>query len=92
MLRSKQQALRAIQQAAETARDSVSSVPRVWFTVDTIGEVIEAEIGESSGRPGADSAAVIAALKFRFEPARRGGQKICSSVLLPVAIPATMAS
>jgi len=76
----------AIADAKGQVSPNVDGVARVWFTVDVNGEVIDAQIAQSSGASSADSAAVRAARRFRFFPAERLGEPACSSTALPVAI------
>jgi protein TonB len=58
------------------------SVLRLW--VDTAGRVDSVRLARSSGYPGFDSAALAAAWRLRFEPARRGARPLAVWVLLPV--------
>ena len=55
----------------------------VQITVDTLGRVREARVVRSSGHAVLDSAAVAAARRWRFEPARLKGKPVESTLMLP---------
>jgi len=56
----------------------------VRVKVSDTGAVVNAEVLESSGYEAFDSAAVSGAMKLRFEPARRGGERIEVWARVPV--------
>ncbi|WP_157861444.1 energy transducer TonB [Desulfurivibrio alkaliphilus] len=53
--------------------------------VNRQGRVEELQVAESSGYPLLDQAALAAVADWRFEPGRRNGQTITSTVLVPVS-------
>ncbi len=55
----------------------------VLVTIDADGKVTATEIAESAGDAGLDDAALAAAAKWRFRPARRDGRAIESQVHVP---------
>lgn len=59
-----------------------TSLLRLHVLADgAVGEVL---VERSAGHPDLDRAAVRAVKKWRFEPARRGGQSVAVRVMLPV--------
>ena len=61
----------------------VEGVVGLRLTISKLGEVTKVEVVESAGN-GFDEAAMEAAVKFRFEPARKGTTPIASRILYRV--------
>jgi protein TonB len=58
-------------------------VVRVWVSED--GRAMRVELARSSGHDRLDRSALEAVGRWRFVPARKGGQAVAASVLVPVA-------
>jgi protein TonB len=71
--------------AAEARVESASARVRLRLLVRETGAVGDIQVAVSSGRPELDAAAVEAARGWRFEPARRDGIAIASTVLIWIA-------
>lgn len=65
-------------------RQGIEGVAFLKFEVRTDGAVDKVQIERSAGRRDLDMAALEAVKKWRFEPARRGGQPIAVWMTLPV--------
>jgi len=83
---SRDQALAVIAAAKETIAPRSFGTARMWFTIDESGRVIRAGVAETSGQRAVDSAATTAGRNFRFAPALLNGQRVCSSIQLPVVV------
>ena len=79
-------ALRAIAHSIALEAPEASGTARVWFTIDTTGQVIDARIASSSGHKKVDSVAVHSARSFRFYPAQSSNRPVCYSISLPVQV------
>jgi protein TonB len=70
---------------AEVRVESNTARVRLRLVVRETGAVGDVQVAVSSGRPELDTAAVEAARGWRFEPARRDGVAIASTVLIWIA-------
>jgi TonB family protein len=78
-------AMDAIEGAARSVGGvSIATSAMIWFLIDGKGHVAVAQLGRTSGYEAADSAALMAARRFRFRPAQHNDQPVCAWVQLPV--------
>ena len=61
-----------------------SGTVRIQFFIDETGRVVETRLGQSSGHPMLDEAALGVARLYRFEPARNGEEKVPVWVSFPI--------
>lgn len=65
-------------------RQGVEGTAMLKMRITAQGHVEEAQVERSAGHPDLDQAAVEAVRRWRFEPARRGGEAVAIWVVLPV--------
>ena len=68
---------------SDMARQKMEGVVKLEFTVDANGRVVNPRVVESPHRS-FESAALAAIRQWRFEPGRRGGQKVPMKMRLPM--------
>jgi len=68
---------------ASAARRGRQGVVLVRMEIDTRGKVAHVGVERSSGHPDLDRAALDAARRWTFRPARRGNQPVAITVLKP---------
>lgn len=69
---------------AEALRRSIHGRVMLRVTVSVDGAVSDLEVAQTSGHHMFDAAALKAVQRWRFEPARRDGRPVMSTVLLPI--------
>ena len=77
-----------IQQPAPAYPDEARSAGRTGLThvkvkIDAVGNVLSAQVAQSSGHADLDQAAVDAALKWIFEPAKLQGNPVAAEIVIP---------
>ncbi len=66
-------------------RAGIEGTVQIYVYIDDDGEVLNAQVKESSGDPRLDEAAVRAAREFEFTPALDGGEPTAVWILLPIS-------
>jgi periplasmic protein TonB len=69
-------------------RDGVSGMVSINVTIDESGNVTNAVVAKSSN-PAFEQAAVAAVSQWKFKPAKKAGQAVTVSVVLPVRFTAS---
>lgn len=64
-------------------RDGVSGIVSITVTIDESGNVTKAVVAKSS-HAGFEQAAIEAVSQWKFKPAKKSGQAVAVSVVLPV--------
>jgi TonB family protein len=68
----------------ELRRQRIGGQVVLWLAIAADGTVAEVRVDKSSGYAAFDESAVTTVRRWRFEPARRGGQPVRFEVRLPV--------
>ncbi|NIP82657.1 MAG: TonB family protein [Gemmatimonadetes bacterium] len=77
-LRNAEEAARLLQELyPPLLRDAgIGGTANIWFYIDETGRVADARVNESSGYQALDAAALRAAERMEFTPARNGDQQV----------------
>lgn len=68
---------------AELRRDGITGMVSISVTIDEKGAVTSATVTKSTN-PGFDNAALEAVRQWKFKPAKKGGQPVAVTVVLPI--------